>query len=159
MDLLYIAKKNCVVIWKRIKGRRLRGVKNSVALDILGAPAAFAKLNNATLERKCKWAQKRKLIAAKKERKTACLLGAPLSSFPLWKNFRIKRLPSSTLTPSFPKLWYKNFSNVSHFVAALNIRFIHYPWKLLDQNYTYLLYYITYKMSLKHKTIFLPFFF
>ena len=51
-------------------------MKNSVALDILGAPAAFAKLNNATLqERKCKWAQKRKLIAAKKREKLhVCLV-------------------------------------------------------------------------------------
>ena len=55
----------------------------------------------------------------------------------LWKNLRIKRLPCSTLTPSFRELWYKNFLNVSHFVAALNIRYIHYPWKLVHQNYKF----------------------
>ena len=41
-----------------------------------------------------------------------------------WKNLRIKRLPSSTLTRTFGKLWYKNFLNVSHLVAPRNIRYM-----------------------------------
>ena len=80
-------------------------------------------------------------------------IGAPrylLFSLLLSKNFRIKRLPCSTLTPSFRKLWYKNFLNVSHFVAALNIRYIHYPWQVTHQNYKFRNH-IIHNISLKYK--------